>query len=204
MKILIGIGNPGERYEHTRHNLGFMLIDHFFRDFEPVDDTVWKEEKKFKSLVAEIIWQRKTHQGNQASMEKVLLVKPMTYVNNSGMALQLVADFYKVEPEDIWVFHDDLDISLGMLKIRFGGASAGHHGVDSIIEALSTDKFWRFRLGIGENPSYTVKHAEDFVLGTFTGPQSRKVKELLKRGGKAIELALEKNLHAAMNRFNTK
>lgn len=210
MKLLVGLGNPGEKYERTRHNLGAMLIAHFFQDFEPVEKTIWDDAKKFKSDIAEIVWQKQRMRNSAASgepMEKVILAKPKTYMNNSGMAVKLIADYYRIAPEDIWVMHDELDLPIGMLKIRFGGGTAGHHGVESILEKLGTDKFWRFRLGIGEQQQeshYVVKDAEDFVLGSFTGSESRKIKELVKRGVKAIELGLEKDLHHAMNRYNTK
>ena len=138
--------------------------------------------------------------------------KPQTYMNNSGLAVRLITDFYKLKPEDIWIIHDDIDLPLGSVKIRFGGASAGHHGVGSIIESLATDKFWRFRLGIGpekgklkiETGSLRVKNAEDFVLSGFTGSEKGKVKHLIKRGVNAIETGLEDGLDIAMNRFNTK
>ncbi len=205
MKLIVGLGNFGEKYEKTRHNLGFMLVEHFFQDFEPIKNTVWDSSSKFKSDIAQIEWQPK-----HGSLEKVILAKPKTFMNNSGMAVKLIVDFFKIEPIDVWVVHDDIDLPLGNMKIRFGGASAGHHGVESIMEHLNTDKFWRFRMGIGQQKTkgevadYEMKNVEDYVLGNFAGAEKGKLKDLIKRGVKAIEESLEDGLEAAMNRFNTK
>lgn len=207
MKLVIGLGNPGEKYEKTRHNLGFMIVEQILKDFQTAKNTVWENSSKFKSATAQIEWQPR-----HGTLEKVILAKPQTYMNNSGLAVKILTDFYKIPAENIWIVHDDIDLPLGYMKIRFGGASAGHHGVDSIIESLKTDKFWRFRLGIGlqrgkwkmENGSLKIKNAEDYVLGNFVGQERGKLKDLIKRGTKAIETGLEDGLARAMNRFNTK
>lgn len=205
MKLIVGLGNPGEKYERTRHNLGFMTAEHFLKDFQNTKNTLWENSSKFKSDITQIEWQPK-----HGSLEKVILAKPKTYMNNSGLGVKIIADFYKISPDYIWILHDDIDLPLGAMKIRFGGASAGHHGVESIIEHLGTDKFWRFRMGIGEqNQKLNIKNqklrnVEEFVLGTFSGSEKGKMKDLVKRGVKAIETSLEDGLEAAMNRFNTK
>ncbi len=223
MKLIVGLGNPGEQYEKTRHNLGFMVLEQFLKDFESVKNTVWENNEKLKSDIVTLDWQRRSAGSGQARhdiVERVLLVKPKTYMNNSGMAVQLVSSFYKISPEDIWVIHDDLDLPLGKMKIRFGGAAAGHHGVENIIEQLGSDKFWRFRLGIGElrqmprdltedgkekNVSRrNLGNTNDFVLGWFIGKEENEAKKLVKWGADALEVALEKGLESAMNRFNTK
>ncbi|MDO8621090.1 MAG: aminoacyl-tRNA hydrolase [Candidatus Levybacteria bacterium] len=205
MKLIVGLGNPGEKYEKTRHNLGFMVIEKFLKDFEPVRKTVWENQNKFKSDIVQLEWQR-THGG----LEKVILAKPKTYMNNSGMAVRLISDFFKISCSDIWIVNDDIDLPLGAMKIRFGGASAGHHGVDSVMSSLGTDKFWRFRMGTGiKNQKLNIKNqklknVEDFVLRMFSGSEKGKVKEMIKRGAKAIEMALEEGIEASQNRFNTK
>jgi peptidyl-tRNA hydrolase, PTH1 family len=202
MKLIVGLGNPGEKYEKTRHNLGFMIVEHFLKNFEPAGSISWGNSDKFKSDITQIEWQPK-----HGSLEKVILAKPKTYMNNSGLAVQLLASFFKLPPSDIWIIHDDIDLPLGTMKIRFGGASAGHHGVESILEHLSTDKFWRFRMGVGEKRELNdsrMKNVDDFVLGTFSGAEKGKLKDLIKRGVKAIETSLEESLEAAMNRFNAK
>ena len=206
MKLIVGLGNPGEKYEKTRHNLGFMVVEDFLKAYAPVSQTSWDNKDKFKSLVAEIEWNSR----KQKSLEKVILAKPKTYMNNSGMAVSLLAKFYKVAPSDIWIIHDEIDLPIGSMKIRLGGSGAGHRGVESIINVLGTDKFWRFRMGIGVSKSKDslaksfLGNTTEFVLRSFSGKEKSKVKTLLKRGVKAIETALEKDMQSAMNQFNTK
>jgi len=201
----VGLGNPGEKYEKTRHNLGFMVIDSFLKDFESAKDGQWEDSAKFKSDILQIEYKPKV-----GELVKVILAKPKTYMNNSGMATVLISSFYKIKPEDIWIVNDDFDLPLGSMKIRFGGASAGHHGVESIISALNTDKFWRFRMGTGESHAkgkmakHKIREAEDFVLGGFAKGEAGKIRELIKRGSKAISMALEEGLLKSQNRFNTK
>ena len=221
MKLIVGLGNPGEKYEKTRHNIGFMIVEKFLRDFSQTDQITWDESSKFKSFIAQIEWQKQTKDKspglNRERLEKVALLKPKTYMNNSGMSVRLAADFYKIKPEDIWVVHDDLDLPLGSLKIRLGGASAGHRGIESIIESLGTDKFWRFRLGIGHPHKKNMENGtvmkmskrdfgsvDNFVLGGFGQGEAGKVKTLIKKSVAAIETALETGLDTAMNRFNSK
>lgn len=208
MKLIIGLGNPGEKYENTRHNVGFMVLDQFLKDFEPVKKTEWQENKKFKSDILEMEWQRShpIHDGviEQSLLEKVILVKPKTYMNNSGMAVQLIANFYKIPVSDIWVIHDDVDFPTGSMRIRNGGASAGHRGVMSIIEQLGDDKFWRFRIGIGRPGEAGHSGVEHHVLDTFSSQDHSKIREVLKHSSKAISVGLEDDLVAAMNKFNSK
>ena len=205
MKLIVGLGNPGLKYEKTRHNAGFMVLEKFFKNFESVEDTVWTREEKFKSEISRIEWQ-----PLHGKLEQVILAKPKVYMNNSGMTVRLISDFFKISSSDVWIIHDEIDLPLGSMKIRFGGSSAGHHGVESVMEHLNTDKFWRFRLGIGEQNSKfkiqnsKLRNVEDYVLGNFLGSEKGKLKDLIKRGADAIEAALEKGLDVAMNRFNTK
>ncbi len=213
MKLIVGLGNPGEKYINTRHNLGFIIVEHFLKDFQSAKNTLWENSSKFKSDIAQIEWQPK-----HGTLEKVILARPQTYMNNSGMAVKIITDFYKIPADNVWIIHDDIDLPLGSMKIRFGGASAGHHGVESIMGTLNTDKFWRFRMGTGiQNSKFApslklrrrkqnskLKNVEDFVLSDFTGSEKGKVKDLIKRGVKAIETSLEDSLDSAMNRFNTK
>lgn len=188
MILIVGLGNPGKKYENTRHNLGFMVVDEFLRKITPIKKTVWKESKKFNSLVAKV--------GD------MILVKPLTFVNASGFAVKKLVDFYQVEPEDIWVVHDDVDLPLGKMKIRLGGAAAGHHGVESIIDKLGADRFVRFRLGIGHTGRGADELVERYVLREFDVNEKTEVKGMIKKGFKAVEVALEKGLEAAMNQFN--
>lgn len=215
MKLIVGLGNPGEQYEQTRHNLGFLTLDSLLKDITPLKESKWDRNARMKSEIFLSVWQPK-----KGRSEKIILAKPDTYMNNSGMAVQLMLDYYKVEIHDLWVIHDDLDLPLGKLKIRFGGAGAGHHGVEHVINTLGTDKFWRFRLGIG-NPRHSIdrkdaegvekmigrRHMGDtkgFVLGSFTDKEWSTAKKLIKDTVKSLQVALESGLESAMNRYNTK
>lgn len=205
MKLIVGLGNPGLKYERTRHNLGFMVVDHFVEDFEPIEKQKWENSIKTKSQIITFDWQPRS-----GRLEQVVIAKPQTYMNNSGMAVSLACSYYKISPGDVWIIHDDFDLPTGTMKIRLGGASAGHHGVESIISALKTDKFWRFRMGtgVGFGREKTAKSDKgkgiDFVLGGFGRGESGKIRELIKRCSKALSMALEEGLLSAQNRFNTK
>lgn len=208
MKLIVGLGNPGAEHEHTRHNLGFMVIEQFLKDFEPIKKTQWENSTKFKSDIAEIEWMPK-----HGKLGKVILVRPKTYMNNSGLAVSLISQYLNISISDIWVVHDDIDLPLGSLRIRLGGGTAGHRGVTSVLDQLKTDKFWRFRLGIGHPKriskikpqiSKMRKDVDDFVLEPFAHDEQGKVRELIKHAAKAVAFALEHDLAAAMNKFNTK
>lgn len=207
MKLIVGLGNPGNKYKKTRHNVGFMVVEQFLKDFEPVKKTVWKSSEKFKSDIAELVWQPR-----RGKEEKVLLAKPITYMNNSGLAVSLSSKYLNIHVSDVWVIHDDIDLPLGGIKIRLGGGDGGHRGITSIRESVGTDKFWRFRLGIGHprqrirNPheKFFIKDVENYVVGNFVGGEWGKARELIKRGAKALAMSLEEGLDAAMNRFNTR
>lgn len=228
MKLIVGLGNPGEKYEKTKHNLGFLVVDKFLKDF---GGAVWIDSKKFKSEIAHLEWQRQSSQKLKVksssnakaaadreklkvgdNLEKVILLKPKTYMNNSGLSVRIVSSFYKIKPENIWILHDDLDLPLGSLKIRLGGATAGHRGIESIINNLGTDKFWRFRLGIGhpaqkskiKNQKSNLRNVDNYVLSGFGHGEIGKARELVKRAVNAIETGLENGPEAAMNRFNSK
>ncbi|HYM64953.1 MAG TPA: aminoacyl-tRNA hydrolase [Candidatus Sulfotelmatobacter sp.] len=204
MKLIIGLGNPGEKHDKTRHNLGFMVLDALFKDYATPKDS-FKEEKKFQSEIAEVTWQCKN-----GKTEKVILAKPTTFMNGSGNAVRLISGFYKINPEDVWVIHDEIDLPLGAMKIRFGGSSAGHKGVESIMASLKSEKFWRFRMGIGKQTlkekllGKRLKKIDNFVLSEFGEGEKGKLREVIKRGVNSAEEALENGMEKAMNRFNTK
>ena len=196
MKIIVGLGNPGEKYQDTRHNVGFMVVDKLAHELGG-SDIRWENAEKLKSLVAKT--------------PDIILIKPLTFMNASGLAVRDVAAYYKVAHEDVWVVHDDLDLPLGKIRIRSGGASAGHHGIDSIIKELGTDKFIRIRLGIGRGKSGSGIVADrmlhqssvvQFVLSRFGRSEAGEFKHLVKNGVEAVRLALFKGLDKAMNRFN--
>ena len=191
MKLVVGLGNPEERYKNTRHNLGFEAVDEFVKKMKGEE---WTMEEKFK---AEII-----------KFGEVIFARPQTFMNHSGMAVSLIANYYKVAPHDVIVIYDELDLPLGKIKVRMGGAAAGHHGVESIIEALGTDQFIRVRLGIGNLKTQSAEHkkahisAEKFVLEPFLHSEKAQVKHMTKQAIKALEELLEKGLEYAQSQFN--
>ncbi|MDD5147660.1 MAG: aminoacyl-tRNA hydrolase [Candidatus Daviesbacteria bacterium] len=191
MKLIVGLGNPESRYAGTRHNLGFDVLDELVRKLNLVD---WVKEDKFK---AELI-----------KTPELILVKPQTFMNNSGMAVRLLVDYFKISAEDIIVVYDELDLPLGKIKVRMGGAAAGHHGVESITSALGTGQFIRARLGIGNLRTQSGEHkgqslsAEKFVLEPFMPKEKTLVKHMIRQAIKALDLLLEKGLESAQNQFN--
>ncbi|MCJ7804681.1 aminoacyl-tRNA hydrolase [Patescibacteria group bacterium] len=191
MKLIVGLGNPGEKYEQTRHNLGFMVLDELAEKMLSLAKTKWQVDKKSNSQFIKI--------GTQ-----LILVKPQTMMNASGYAVAKIAAFYHIESENIWVIHDDADLPLGRIKIRLGGGFGGHRGIDSIIEQLGTDKFVRFRFGIGEANRGKDRLLEKYVLKNFTANETNKVKQMIKKTTVAIKLALDEDLERAMNHFNFK
>lgn len=197
MKLIIGLGNPGEKYIGVRHNLGFLAVDELANKLQITGDS-WEKSEKLKSLISK----PKTKNYN------FIITKPQTFMNNSGMAVSLLVNYFKIAPEDIIVVYDELDLPLGKIKVRMGGAAAGHHGVESIIKALGTDNFIRVRLGIGNEKTKSSEHkgahvnAEKFVLEPFIHSEQSKVKHMLKQAVKALEILLEKGLEKAQNQYN--
>ncbi len=189
MILIIGLGNPGEKYQNSRHNLGFMVVDELARKILPLSKTKWEKNQKFNSQF--IIFN-----------SQFILIKPQTMMNASGFAVAKMANFYHIEPVEIWVVHDDVDLPLGKIKIRQGGAAAGHRGVESIIKQLRTDQFVRLRLGIGHPVRGGDKLVERFVLEKFSDQEKHEVKRMIKKAIQALEVALKKGLSKAMNQFN--
>jgi PTH1 family peptidyl-tRNA hydrolase len=187
MRLIIGLGNPGEKYERTHHNIGFMIVDELARKWK----LSWKTNKERVTQEA-----RKGTGGAE-----VLLVKPQTMMNASGFAVaKLVRNLGKLgEVGDLWIIHDELDLPLGKIKIARGRGSAGHHGIDSIIRELGTTDFVRFRIGIGHPARGGV---EDFVLSDFRGKEAVEAKKAVKKAVAAILVALEKGPEKAMARYN--
>lgn len=196
MKLIVGLGNPGADYEDTRHNIGFMVIDKLAREVGR-ETLKWEQDTKRSAFVAKV--------------GEVIMVKPVTFMNNSGIAVKKLVDFYKIDPSDVWVIHDDLDLPIGKIRIRNQGGTAGHNGIESILAHLGTDKFLRFRLGIGKGKSDT-KHSTDFhlshrdvldfVLSKFNQSEAGTLKKMIKYGVEAVRIALTDGVDKSMNRFN--
>lgn len=184
--LIVGLGNPGEKYENTRHNVGFQVVDELAeRQNAPV------QKLKFKALTNLLT----------ISGEKVLVMKPVTYMNLSGEAVRPAADFYKIPPERILVISDDTALDPGKLRIRIKGSAGGHNGLKSIIQHLGTDQFPRVRVGVGQKPHPDYDLA-DWVLGKFQGADKKVMDEAVKRAADAVECILKEGADRAMNRFN--
>lgn len=193
MYLIVGLGNPGDKFVNTRHNIGFESIDNFRRKMAAPN---WSVENKFKAEISKT--------------DDIILARPQTFMNLSGMAVSAIARFYKIEAEGIIVIHDELDLPVGHIKIRLGGSDAGHHGVESVIKLLATDKFIRVRLGIGTWKAISGEHkhasfnAEKFVVEQFLAKEKSKVHSMIKRSVKAIEAIISLGLDKAQNQFNDK
>ena len=184
--LIVGLGNPGEKYEDTRHNVGFQVIDELAeRQGRPV------QRLKFKALTGLLT----------ISGEKALVMKPVTYMNLSGEAVRPAADFYKLPPERILVISDDVALAAGRLRIRAKGSAGGHNGLKSIIQHLGTDQFPRLRLGVGEKPHPDYDLA-DWVLGKFAGEDKKAMEAAVQRAADAVECLIQDGPDKAMNRFN--
>ena len=183
--MIVGLGNPGKKYEKTRHNVGFMSVDELAKTHQIVLSTI-----KFNALFGE---------GTIAN-KRVLLVKPQTYMNNSGSAVRGLADFYQIPPERILIIVDDLDTPLGTLRIRAKGGAAGQNGMRSINQHLGTENIARIRFGISRPPGQM--DAAAYVLLPFKAEEEILVIETIDRVGKAALLWLQEGIDMAMNRQN--
>lgn len=187
MIIIAGLGNPTKQYEGTRHNAGFRVIDQIASDYGISVDT-----KKYKGLCG----------LGYIEGQKVLLLKPQTFMNLSGESIREAADFYKVEPEDIIVIFDDISLDVGQLRIRAKGSAGGHNGIKSIIAHLGSQEFPRIKVGVGEKPAGW--DLADYVLGKFSGDDEKKIKEAAADASQAVKLMLTDGISAAMNQYNAK
>lgn len=184
MKVLVGLGNPGPRYKNTRHNVGFLAVE---RVANHLGITLAAE--KYNGIVAE-----GEYQG-----ERVLLVKPQTFMNNSGECVARVLRYKPVEPAELLVAVDDVNLALGRIRIRPGGSAGGHNGLKSIIQHLGTDEFPRVRLGVGGGDRDELI---DHVLGTFRPEEKPVVQEMVDRAAEAMLEVVASGVASAMNKFN--
>lgn len=175
LKLIVGLGNPGPKYSRTRHNAGFMALEHYLDNYPGLDSGAFKDEKRFKSQVAVL----------GTGEEKVILLKPQTFMNDSGRSVRAAVDYYSLEPSDVLVIYDELALPFGTIRARQGGESAGHNGIKSIINHYGRD-FNRLRIGIANE--FTDKHpADKFVLSDFSRDEQEKLPEILNIAGECIE-----------------
>jgi PTH1 family peptidyl-tRNA hydrolase len=183
--IIVGLGNPGRRYENTKHNLGFIALDLIAER-----NGIKVNKLKFKALVGE----------GTVSGRRVLLVKPQTYMNLSGESVAAVMSYYKAPPEALTVIYDDVDIPLGRIRIRKQGSAGTHNGMRSIVYHLRRDDFPRVRIGIGGEVGARLT---DYVIGGFRRQELETARGAVMRAVLAVECALGEGMDAAMNRYNT-
>ncbi len=192
MKLIVGLGNPGIEYQFTPHNLGFLTVD---RLAERLNVNVANRHCKAVTARAKI--------GTAGKTEDVLLAKPETFMNLSGMSVRELVEKYEVNPvTDLVVVYDELDLPFGTARIKFRGGSAGHNGMESILGALGTDEFTRVRLGIA--PEHPVRDGAGYVLAQFKKSQYEAVDLLLDTAADAVTAIVTDGAQAAMNRFNRK
>lgn len=185
MYVIAGLGNPGDKYSYTKHNAGFLAID---RLAEKLDIKVNKI--KFKALIGET-----SYKG-----EKIILVKPQTFMNLSGEAVREIITFYKVDINNLFVIYDDVDLDIGKLRIRKKGSAGTHNGMKSIIYQIKNDQFPRFRVGISRQPSHMDLAA--YVLSKFSNDELKILNDVLDNVSNAVLCAIEKGLDASMNEYN--
>lgn len=185
MKLIVGLGNPGKKFDETRHNIGFEVIQRL--------------AQQFASSPGRLKFDAQTQEG-LVGTEKVLLLMPHTFMNLSGRSVKQAMDFFKLTPDDLLLVCDDFNLPLGTLRMRPGGSDGGQKGLADTVRQLGTDQFARLRLGIGPVPEQW--DAADFVLGKFGSPERKVVDEQVKRACEATRLWVERGTLAAMNNYN--
>jgi PTH1 family peptidyl-tRNA hydrolase len=184
LKLIVGLGNPGVKYARNRHNVGFMTLDQLAR----IERQNF-ERQRFNAQLLQV----------KLADERVLLVKPQTFMNSSGAAVSKLAAFYRLARPDVMIVYDDLDLPLGKIRLRARGSSGGHHGMESIINALGGDDIPRLRIGIGRpDPKQDLGH----VLGNFSEDEQPILNEVLMRATQTLRVWVSQGIVAAMNQFN--
>lgn len=188
MYLVVGLGNPGRQYEATRHNMGFDTVDYLVEEYKVLQGGV-----KFNAMYG------KTVIGG----EKVILMKPLSFMNLSGGPVRDMVNYFKIDPEtELIVIYDDIDLDPGQLRIRKQGSAGGHNGIKDIIRQLGTEKFLRIKVGVGAKPKGW--DLADYVLGRFSTEDRKIVDEAIARAGKAVDIMISQGPDAAMNEFNKK
>lgn len=188
MILIIGLGNPGKKFRNTRHNVGFLVLDQLKRG---KNFSRWKQSKKFQAKISQ----------GKIGRQKIILAKPQTFMNSSGKSVKILTAYYKLQTINLIVVHDDLDISLGQIKISKKKGAAGHKGAQSIIDELKTKDFIRFRIGI-KNQESEIKNVKRFVLKKFTKKEKQILQKIKKRACQALKTAIEQGVEAVMTKYN--
>lgn len=186
MILIVGLGNPGEKYRNTRHNVGFMVLDSLLKKLTRVDDSVWEESQKFNAQVAKV--------GND-----LFLAKPQGFMNASGETVSKLMKFYKIQPFGLYLVHDDVDLPLGKIKIAVDRGSAGHKGVESVMQYAGGKNFVRIRVGVGKDKRINT---DRFVLMPFSFWEEGRLRRVIKKAVEALEVILKEGSEKAANRYN--
>lgn len=181
MKLIVGLGNPGIEYKNTRHNIGFIMIDQYLGKVD------WKTKKDAFFYMTEI------------KNEQVIFVKPLTYMNLSGIAVKNFVNFYKIDVKDILVIQDDLDLEFGNYKVKRNSSSGGHNGIKSIISELNSDEFGRLKIGIGKNINIPT---DKYVLSKFSNDDLEKIQSIMDKYQKIIDDFIEDGIEKALKNNN--
>lgn len=191
-KLVVGLGNPGQKYDRTRHNIGFEVVDNLAKAWT----LKLNDNKRFQGNVGET---------RSTSGDRLILLKPSTYMNRSGQSIRAVVDWYKLSPSDVLVIYDDMDLPIGRLRLRLSGSAGGHNGMKSIISHLGTQTFPRLRLGISRSVS-SDKQANQTVIGHVLGkfaPDERKIIDAaITLASDAVEFSLRKGIERTMSLYN--
>lgn len=180
MKLIVGLGNPGKEYEKTRHNIGFMVLDNYLGN---VNFKVKDNYAVFEKVI---------------NGDKVIFLKPLTFMNESGLAVKKVLDYYKISIDDLLVIHDDMDFEVGSFKLKAAGSSAGHNGIKSVIKHIGTENFKRLRIGISKIDDDIV----NYVLGKFNNEETEKINKVLYTANNIIDDYLIMDFNKLMNKYN--
>lgn len=184
--LVVGLGNPGDTYNSTRHNIGFELLDDFIKEL----NTSWKLNKKTNAVETSV----------NISGRKLILLKPQTFMNNSGQAVNLTMKYYSIPLENLIVIHDELDIDFTKVRLKKGGGEGGHNGLRSITQHLGSKDYLRIRLGIGRPPG--KMDAATYVLKKFSSNERQELPFIFAKGEEAIDLLLTRDLSTAQNRIH--
>jgi len=184
MLLLVGLGNPGPNYNNNRHNIGYKIIEAINQQF-----SLSKQKPKFKGLLTT---------GN-INNKKVYAVKPLTFMNNSGVCIRELIEYFKIDAKDVFVFHDDMDIDLGKIKAKFGGSSAGHHGIESIDKSIGKE-YSRIRIGIGHPKE--KRETNSHVLEDFSENEEEKIKDITENIVKQLPTLIDKKIDIFSSQVN--
>lgn len=188
MYLIVGLGNPGRQYENTKHNVGFDTVDYLIEEYRIPQAGVKHKAMYGKGIIAG---------------QKVLIAKPLTYMNLSGESVRELVDYYKIDPEtELIVLYDDISLEPGQIRIRKKGSAGGHNGIKNIIAQIGTDVFTRVKIGVGEKPKNW--DLADYVLSPFGKEERAAVDDAIKKAAKAVEMIVQEEIDSAMNMFNRK